>query len=341
LKFLKHKFILPITVFFMLGIFNLPLSAENTPAFSQETTVIPCGLPVGIAVYTNGLIITATSSVTDINGKEVNVAKQTGLKAGDIILKANEQKVNTAEEFVNIITAQNTVGVTVSRKGKVFNTTINPIETHDGKKAGLWVRDSTAGIGTLTFYNPDTGEFTALGHGISDSDTGNFINVRFGNLYECKVTGVIKGKKGNPGEINGVFKSKIRGSITKNTASGISGIISKKIGNNSPVKFARKNEITEGNASILCDVDGNGAKEYQIQILKMNLTASDEKNYIIKVTDKSLIEKTGGIVQGMSGSPIVQNGRLVGAVTHVFVNDPTRGYGIFIENMLSKVEKIK
>ena len=336
MKFLKHKFILPITVFFILGIFNLPLSAENTTAFYHETTVIPCGLPVGIAVYTNGLIITATSTVTDISGKEVNPAKQTGLKVGDIILKANGRDVNTAEEFVNVITTQNTVDISVKRKNEVFNTSINPIDTPQGKKVGLWVRDSTAGIGTLTFYNPESGEFSALGHGISDSDTGSFINIRFGNVYECNVTGVIKGKKGVPGEINGVFKNEIIGNITKNSSSGIRGIISKQIANTPPVKLAEKNEITTGKASILCDIDGNGAKEYQIEILKMNLTDVDEKNYIIKVTDKNLIEKTGGIVQGMSGSPIIQNGKIVGAVTHVFVNDPTKGYGIFIENMLTE-----
>lgn len=343
MKFFKHKFILPITVFFMLAISNLPLANNEAEVFSEQQSVIPCGTPVGIAVYTKGVLITDIASVTDINGNEMNISRDAGLRKGDIILTANNREVNTIDELSRIIAYESPLNMNVSRNGQEFSVSIIPADTVDGKKAGLWVRDSTAGIGTLTWYNPDTKEFAALGHGISDADTGSVINVRSGDMFSCKITGIVKGQKGTPGELNGVFQNNLLGSISRNTVSGIRGTVAE----NSPiptgesVKIADKRQICAGGAYILCDVDGKGAKSYEISILKINHDNTDGKNFIIKVTDEKLIKKTGGIVQGMSGSPIIQNGKLIGAVTHVFVNDPTRGYGIFIENMLAEAEKIK
>ena len=232
----------------------------------------------------------------------------------------------------------------VVRRNEMITLALTPVQTEDGTyKLGIWVRDNIQGIGTLTFTTQE-GEFAALGHGISDVDTGERLEISKGELYEAKILSVQKGAVGSPGELRGVIDyedSKVLGQIENNTSNGISGTLKKEkqtILEGELYPIGLKQEIQTGSAKILCDV-GEGVKEYEIEITEVNWNAKDSnKSFVIHAVDEKLMELTGGIVQGMSGSPIIQNGKLVGAVTHVLVNDPTRGYGIFIENMLEAAE---
>ncbi len=311
----------------------------NANAFAYS--VIPSGEAVGVTVKTDGLLVTGITEITSENGQSVNAAYRAGVKKGDRIMAVDGNILNTNEELASyVINRHQKIVLTINRKNKTLNLMIEPVKTDSGYKIGLWVRDSAAGIGTITCIDKNTGEFVGLGHGISDIDTNELINIREGNIFKCSITSPTKGKKGSPGELNGIFSSELIGKINDNTSSGISGNLIKATGN-SEYTVAKKEEIEAGAAQILSNVDGMGVKAYNVEIKKIMINNTDGKNMVIKVTDPSLTQKTGGIVQGMSGSPIIQNGKLVGAVTHVFVNDPTRGYGIFIENMLSESEKIK
>ena len=220
------------------------------------------------------------------------------------------------------------------RKDDVREMKIHPVLAGDSKKfkVGLWVKDSTAGIGTMTFYSPENGTFGALGHGICDSDTKELMTVREGSVNGCDVRCTVKGGHGVTGELSGDFSGNELGEIEKNTPYGIFGKVNY-VPEGTQYLVSSGFEVKKGSAKIICDVDGCGPSEYAIEITKVS-HREDGKNMVLKVTDERLIKKTGGIVQGMSGSPIIQNGKIVGAVTHVFVNDPTKGYGIFIENML-------
>ncbi len=306
--------------------------------------VIPSGETVGISILTDGLLVIDTKEFKDKNGNKISPAKNAGIKNGDRILSADGKQITSSEDLSDYVKERkNDIVLTVNRDGETLNKVISPIYSEDGYKLGIWVRDSTAGLGTVTFINPETGAFGALGHGISDIDTNTLLSCREGLLIDCTVTPPIKGKKGEPGALCADFNSEIIAKFNKNSECGLFGEISDTsyINPSAAVKIASAQEITEGEATILSDVDGSGVSEYKIEIKKFKEGNLDGKNITFKVTDESLISKTGGIVQGMSGSPIVQNGKLVGAVTHVFVNDPTRGYGIFIENMLAEAEKIK
>ena len=307
----------------------------TTTASAQ--TVRVSGECVGVKVYTDGLIVTDTMTLTETDGKKVNIASGYGIKKGDIIKKVNGNAATSAKVVSDALTTGD-VTLTLARNGDEFDVTVTPAMTKNGAKLGLWLRDSTAGLGTITCHIGD--RFVGLGHGICDVDTGNIMPVRYGIIQNCSQFGIIKGEKGSPGAITGNIDGKKLGKVTDNTRLGISGTISSP-SDGKDMETADKSEIKTGHATILCDVDGTGVKEYDIEIKRIALTQSAGKDMVIKVTDDDLLAKTGGIVQGMSGSPILQNGRIVGAVTHVFVNDPTRGYGIFIENMLAEAEKIK
>lgn len=236
--------------------------------------------------------------------------------------------------FSNILfNSENEVTITVSRNNEARDITLLPADTENGPRLGLWLRDSTAGLGTITCYTDK--DFVALGHGICDIDTGGIMPVKRGVIQECGDITVQKGKNGDPGAMTGTIDGNILGSVSANTRQGLCGRVTA-APNGKKAETAKKNEIHTGAASILTDIDGGGVKEYSVDIQRINPAFSGEKDMVIKITDKALIAETGGIVQGMSGSPIIQDGRLVGAVTHVFVNDSTRGYGIFIENMLPK-----
>lgn len=339
--------ILLILTFFVYGFaavgFTDVSSAKNDVALPK--VLIPGGNVIGVKFYIDGVHVLSCQDVQTNNGKK-NPAKDAGLKSGDYITKVNSVPVNTNEDLSKLIQLSQTCKLTVVRNGYEFETIINPvISSEDGiKKLGIWVRDSTAGIGTVTFYNPETKTFGALGHAINDQDTKKILTMRNASVYNALVTSIRKGTKGEPGELGGVFlgDDKYLGELTQNTSSGIFGTYNVAKVAHSPIPIANQNEIVEGKATIYCSIQDETVSEYEIEISKIiKSSIYTSKGMIIKITDPVLLEKTKGIVQGMSGSPIIQNGKLVGAVTHVFVNDPTRGYGIFIENMLSEAENQK
>jgi len=321
----------------------VPIKTVNVSVNPQQY-VVPSGEAIGVRMYTDGVLVIATGSVRNENGVACEPAKMSGLEIGDRIVKINGEKIISTEDFTEKITACNGQALLdVVREDKSFQTRIAGVYSHKEKcyKLGIWVRDSTAGIGTLTFYNPSNSSFGALGHGICDSDTGDILVVRKGSINRCRIIDAVKGEKGTPGELIGSFCPEVLGEIDSNCSVGIFGS-AKKISEADVVKVATRYQLKKGKAEVMCDVDGKGTKTYEIEITKPSMiTSESNKDFVIKVTDKELLEKTGGIVQGMSGSPILQNGKLVGAVTHVFVNDPTKGYGIFIENMLAEAEKVK
>lgn len=318
-------------------LFNLiPIKTVDVSVM-PKTYLIPSGEAIGVKIYTDGLLVVGISDVISEDGKIFYPARDAGIKVGDRIVKVNGEKVLSIDDFSEKINlSKEKAKICVDRDGNTLELDIYPISSKDSMsyKVGLWVKDSTAGIGTLTYYSPKTGFFGALGHGICDSDTKELMTVKKGSINGCDVKCTIKGGNGVTGELSGDFYGSDIGDIQKNTEHGIFGRV-KMIPEGTPLLVASGFEVEKGPAVILCDVDGGGPSEYEIEITKIS-HREDGKNMVLKVTDQRLIRKTGGIVQGMSGSPILQNGKFVGAVTHVFVNDPTRGYGIFIENMLSE-----
>ncbi|MGG7149646.1 SpoIVB peptidase [Clostridium neonatale] len=308
------------------------------------------GIPIGVRVSSDGVIVVGYSEIEINNNKEESPGKLGGLEIGDIILKINDIEVYNATDLLKIIKESDNglLKMDILRHNQNLTKTIQcKKEDDEDYKIGLWVRDSTAGVGTMTFYDPLSSKFGALGHPITDCDTNEPFLIKKGDILDSSIISVRKGEKGSPGELRGVFVNEDNpcGNIEKNTQSGIYG----KIENNNtlnqkctliPVGF--KNEITIGKAKIVTTIDENGPQEYDIEIEKlMDQNAPDSKSMVIKITDEKLLRKTGGIVQGMSGSPIIQNGKLIGAVTHVLVNKPDTGYGIYIEWMLQDAGIIK
>ena len=317
------------------------ISVNVTP----QIRLVPCGNTIGIKIFTEGLVCVKTSELVSENGKISNPALEYGINAGDIILSVNGAPLSTSEQLALATKTSDgkPVKLLVKRADKTFERDFFPVKTDEGYKLGLWVRDSTAGIGTLTFYEEDTKLFGALGHPIADSDTGTLMPVSSGAIVSASVFNIKKGVKGEPGELKGIFTGRGNdlGEILKNTNQGIFGTINSEQlkTSNCSVPLASRSQVKEGVATILSNVDGENVEEFEIEIQRIiKYTTDNCKDMVIKITDPELIEKTGGIVQGMSGSPILQNGKIVGAVTHVFVNDPTRGYGIFIDNMYSKIK---
>ena len=300
------------------------------------------GFPFGVKFYTDGIIVVELSDVNTENGSK-NPAYDAGIRTNDVIIKCNGESINDASKLTKIIenSGGNAIELTYRRGENEHNTSVTPVISKDDGlyKTGMWIKDSGAGIGTVTYVSPEDNSFGGLGHGICDSATGELIPMERGNLMDVTLSGVEKGLVGDPGEIKGYFGGNKLGSVLKNTNCGVFGFYA-----NIPKEASRllpiglRGEITGGKAVLVCTLDDTGAKEYDIEISGINQSASLESNkcFTVKITDPELIEKTGGIIQGMSGSPIIQNGKLVGAITHVFVNDPTKGYGIFIENMIAE-----
>lgn len=316
---------------------NLPVNNADMSS-ERKQYVIPSGKSIGVKMYTDGLLVVYVSEVNGADGVQYTPAKDAGLYEGDRILSVDGIELTTNEtfaEYINNVKGQ--VRLRVARDEEIFETDIFPVAADDNKyKVGMWVRDSTAGIGTMTYYNPDSGVYAALGHAICDTDTGSILKISQGALMDCKIISVKKGKCGTPGELGGSFTGAEIGDISNNNEFGIYGKLTAECEKGQNLtEVASRFQIKEGSAEILCDIDGGGVKSYAVEITKISKAAAlDNKGLVIKVVDNNLLEKTGGIVQGMSGAPILQNGMLVGAVTHVFVNDPTRGYGIFAENMI-------
>ena len=323
-----------------LMLFNMiPVKSVNIQLV-QETKVIPCGNPFGVKIFTEGVVVVGMTDVKTEKGT-VNPAKEAGLKTGDVILEIDDTKVNSNEEVSSIISGCNgkAMELSVQRSNVVFETNLVPVKSStDGTyKAGLWVRDSSAGIGTLTFYDPTTKSFAGLGHGICDIDTGEILPLLSGDIVKANISGVVKGEKGSPGELRGYFTdSKPIGNLEANVSGGVYGYMEQNPSALKPVTVAMKQQVKAGKAQVLTTIDGVTPEYYDIEIESVNYDENAlTKNMVIRITDERLLEKTGGIVQGMSGSPILQDGMLVGAVTHVFVNEPQKGYGIFAENMLA------
>ncbi|MCF0148481.1 MAG: SpoIVB peptidase [Clostridium sp.] len=308
----------------------------------KDLEVYPGGLNVGIKISTKGVLVVGHSEIDSIMGKIESPAKASGIELGDIIIRINGEEIENSRDLslkINNLETEN-ISIEYLRNG-INNKKEVHLEKEDNEyKLGLWVRDSTAGIGTLTFYDKKSNLFGALGHPITDGDTNKPFNIKEGNLLNSSVISIKKGEKGAPGELKGLFVNERDniGKIDKNTESGIFGVGSDDLINgvyNKPIKIGFRSEIKEGPAKIITTIDENGPKAYDIEILK--LLSQEEpgaKSMVIKVVDPELLEKTGGIVQGMSGSPIIQDDKLIGAVTHVLINKPDVGYGIYIEWML-------
>jgi len=311
-----------------------------------QVKIIPGGQPVGVKLTTKGVMIVGVSPVVSTDGKQYSPSAASGLEVGDTITEINGVKVKDGEHVSKIVRSCNgkTLKITVQRKTDEFQVVVKPVKSKDDNqyKIGLWIRDSTAGVGTLTFYCPSNGYYGALGHPITDVDTGVILSVNSGKIIPSKIISIQPGVRGRPGELKGLFvdNGEELGTIEKNTLCGIYGKASHKIKNSlydKPIPIGLQSQIKEGPAKILSTIEGGEVKEYDIVIEKVtNQTKPNPKSMIIRVTDEELLSKTGGIVQGMSGSPIIQEGKIVGAVTHVFINRPDMGYGIYIEWMLQE-----
>jgi stage IV sporulation protein B len=281
------------------------------------------------------------------DGHTVNPAKAAGIRPGDVITSINGEPVGSNEDVARIVSgsAGGTLRLCITRETREEKElTLCPVLCDDGLgyKAGMWVRDSSAGIGTMTWLDPESGMFAGLGHAVCDIDTGDRMPLYSGEAVNVTITGVTRGESGRPGELRGTFSGGVPiGILTRNDITGVYGRLegTKDFAQEAQLPIARREEIRTGKACIRATVDGGGVKEYEIVIERIDLREDHPtRNMVLRITDPKLLAVTGGIVQGMSGSPIIQSGKLVGAVTHVLVNDPTRGYGIFIENMLEAAE---
>lgn len=311
-------------------------------AASDVRTVIPMGQPVGIKLFSDGVLVVGFSEILTENGQAVP-AKDCGLREGDIITHINSEEVDTIEQVQSLLQEleDDQMSIRCLRGEKQLQMTVQAVKCADDGtyKLGAWIRDSMAGIGTMTFVDPETGTFGALGHGINDVDTSMLMPLQSGGIMGASVTEVRKGTKGTPGELHGAFDSTGDiGTLSANTGCGVFGMISERsmISGLEPMEVAAPEEVRLGAATILSCVNGTDTEEYAVEIIRLYPgTDSDTRDMMLRVTDPALLETAGGIVQGMSGSPILQDGKIIGAVTHVLVNDPTTGYGIYIENMLN------
>lgn len=308
----------------------------------QDRLLIPSGIPIGIYVKTDGVLVVGIGEFESSEGEAVSPAKYV-LQKGDYILKSNGETVENKKQFISMVEASEgeDMILTIRRNDEITDVMINAGKNRmEEWKLGIWIRDNAQGIGTMTYEGADS-TFGALGHGINDVDTSILMNLEEGTLYKTEIVGITRGANGAPGELTGYIEydsENVIGEITENTAEGIFGVCDKSLLENSvyePIPIALKQEITMGPAQIICSVSGE-PEFYDVEIVEVNLEHENvNRGIVIRVTDEKLLTLTGGIIQGMSGSPIIQNGKLVGAVTHVLVNDSTKGYGIFIEEMLT------
>lgn len=307
----------------------------------NDMEVYPVGAPIGIYVKTQGVLVIGVGDVKNTGGMTYSPCSNI-VNKGDYILEVNNEQVTGKKDLINKVKQCNgeDLILTLKREKETVKVKVKPVLDEKGDyKIGLWIRDSAQGIGTLTFVDEE-GRFGALGHGINDVDTGELMEMENGGVYQADIVSIRKGEDGNPGELTGVidYKSENKlGVISKNTNVGIYGNLSNEEVNQlktTSVPIGLKQEIHKGAASVLCQIDGE-SKLYDVEITEINLdNDNSNRGIVLKITDENLINLTGGIVQGMSGAPIIQDGKLVGAVTHVFVRDATKGYGVFIENMV-------
>ena len=309
-----------------------------------DLKLVPCGDVFGVKFFTKGVIVIGSTEIETAEGF-VDPAANAGIVKSDVITKVNGVEINTVEALAQAVEQSKGKPLFVEyvRAGETHSCEVTPVLSLSDKKykTGIWVRDSTAGIGTVTYYNPENGCFAGLGHGICDIDTGELMPLLRGTIVDVDISDIVKGKSGAPGELKGVFDTEKKGTLIGNTEAGVYGMLdSAPVSIYEALPVAQRTEVTDGPATILVNPDGSGIREYGVTLSKVDHHSDGTKSFVVEITDPALIELTGGIVQGMSGSPIIQNGKLAGAVTHVLVADPLRGYGIFIENMLSRMPEL-
>ena len=309
----------------------------------KKKYVIPCGNIFGIKFYTKGAVIINCSDI-QCGSKSINPGSNCGLREGDTIIKINGEDVLSCKDVTTAVQQSegNPISLTFTRDGNTENTVITPVQTTDDNeyRIGLWIRDSCAGLGTMTFYDPDSGCFASLGHGICDNDTASLLPLDKAVITNAKISSITKGSDGITGSINGYFADDTSlGYALINDDTGLYGVLNSPAQMFDPVEIANIQDVKKGHAQILCTLDDDGAKYYDIEITHVDYDETNKtKNLQITATDKRLLAKTGGIIQGMSGSPILQNGKLIGAVTHVLVTNSSKGYGIFAQNMYTEME---
>lgn len=320
----------------LLGLINIkPVSVQVV----DRRVVALCGTPFGIKMVTDGVMVVGTGAVTDCNSRAVSPAQTAGIQEGDIILSINGEKISSKKQLTKLVesSAGQPLSLVVRRGEQLTSLHLSPVRSSldNSYHLGLWVRDSSAGIGTMTFYDPNNGCFAGLGHAICDVDTGQLMPLSQGEIVEASIIGVHAGKSGSPGQLQGAFvANRSIGSLYTNSYNGVYGRLMNQPVDAQTIPMAQCQEVRQGPVQILTTVSGQKPQLFDACIEKLSLSQDEPtKNMVLRITDPDLLELSGGIVQGMSGSPIIQDGMLVGAVTHVFVNDPTRGYGIFAENM--------
>ena len=316
----------------------IPLK-EISVNYYDKTSFYVGGFPFGIRFKTDGVVVVGFGDVETESGKE-NPAYNAGIRENDVILKTNGQEIKSAAELTDTVGRSNGQEITLTcrRDGTEFTVSLKPVRSLDGNfKTGMWIKDSGAGIGTVTYINPTDLSFGGLGHGICDGATGNVIPMTRGDATTVKLNGIEKGLPGTPGELKGSLTRERCGTVWKNTACGVFGTFDSLPSQaNEIYQIGLRGEVHEGDATILTTLDGEGRQAYSAKISAVSKDSKSNKCFTVRITDERLIEKTGGIIQGMSGSPIIQDGKLIGAITHVMINDPVVGYGIFIENMLDQ-----
>lgn len=314
----------------------------------EKIKVVPIGKIIGLRLYTNGVLIVGMSEIEDVNNKLTKPYEASDIKEGDTIVKVNEEEIDGIESLKKVVNDSKgeNVTVTIVRDGSVVTSNITPIRVKNNEyKLGLWVKDAATGVGTVTYYEKETGSFAALGHGIVDFDTDRLIDIDTGEVVTSKVLSIKKGENGKPGEIKGtILNQKVIGNVTKNTQFGIYGqltnLASLNIDTSKSMEVALRNEIQLGDAKLMCALEDNISKEYEIKIEKIyEQNNSDNKSMLIKIVDNQLLEKTGGIIRGLSGAPIIQNGKFIGAVTNVLVSNPEVGYAIFADMMIKEMSE--
>ncbi len=328
-----------------LGNFSLK---DVTVNVIPNTVVIPGGEAIGLRLYTSGVLVVGMSEIVGTDNKSYSPYKDSGLQEGDMIVKIDDKAITCTSDLITKVNEcnGNSVEITYVRDGNNYITEIKPTKTEENEyKLGLWVRDAAAGVGTITYYDPESQMFGALGHGILDIDTDQLIDIAKGEVITSKILSIVKGEKGKPGEVQGsIDNGKVIGEVYKNTNFGIYGKLTdvSLIEGGKTLEVMPRDEVKLGKATIICTLDNNKREEHEIEIERLyTSTNRNNKNMIIKVTDERLLEKTGGIIQGMSGSPILQDGKFVGAVTHVMVNNPEKGYGIFADTMLKQMKEVE
>ncbi len=336
------KFVNLLTVA-ICAVLLISASTSNNTAFAESKTVHLGGQPFGVRFYNDGLIVVELEEFYD-GEKYVCPAKDGGLKENDIIKEVNKTPVNTNEELQNatVNSSGEPIDFRIERNGESKSITVTPSKNAMGMYLlGVWVKDSCAGIGTISFYDENKNYFAALGHGICDNDTNALLPLGSAEIVKANISSVTKSVDGNAGSLNGYFSDETIGDLTENTPLGVYGNAETEMFKKSPtIEIADFSEIKKGDAQMYTTIDGDSGGCYDIEITKIcNHNENSNENFVIKITDESLLDECGGIVQGMSGSPIVQNGKLVGAVTHVFVNNTTEGYGIAAQYMVSNYER--